>query len=169
MRVLKVLGIVAAVFAVVVIAVLILGTLQPHEHVASATAEIAAPQARVWQLIEEVDKQPAWRTGLLSVEPRAPENGHRCWTEVQKQMRMPLCEDLSAEPSTRIVRIADPSLPFGGTWTYQLQPSGPNATHIVITENGTTGPALWRFVGHYILHEDAMIKQYEADLQKAAM
>ena len=80
---------------------------------------------------------------------------------------MPLCEDLAAPPATRIVRIADPSLPFGGDWVYQLQPIDANSTRLTITENGTTGPAFYRFVGHYILHEDASIKQFEADLQKA--
>jgi hypothetical protein len=82
-------------------------------------------------------------------------------------MRMPLCEELSVPPSTRIVRITDPKLPFGGTWTYQLEPSGPNASRLTITENGTTGPALWRFLGHYLFHEDTMIRQYESDVQKA--
>jgi hypothetical protein len=39
---------------------------------------------------------------------------------------------------------------------------------VTITENGTTGPALWRFVGHYVMGEDSQIKQYLADLKRAA-
>jgi hypothetical protein len=167
MRVLKVLGIFLLLVVCAVGVMLVMGAMLPHAHIASATVDVAAPQARVWQLIEDNSRQPSWRTGLLSVETAAPQNGHPCWTEVQKQMRMLLCEDLAAPPSTRIVRIADPSLPFGGDWVYQLQPVDANSTRLTITENGTVGPAFYRFVGHYILHDDASIKQFEADLQKA--
>ena len=168
MRILKTLGILLLLIVVAIGIMFVMGSRLPLAHTASASIDIAAPQARVWQLMEDLNAQPSWRTGLISVEPLAPENGHTCWTEVQKHMRMPLCEDLTAPQSTRIVRIADPTLPFGGGWTYQLQPAGANATHLLITENGTTGPALFRFIGHYIYGEDTSVRQYEADLQKAA-
>jgi len=167
MRVLRVLGIFLLLIVCAVGVMLFMGSRLPHAHIASATADVAAPQARVWQLINDNSTQASWRTGLLSVEVAAPQNGHPCWTEVQEHMRMPLCEELAAPPATRIVRIADPSLPFGGDWVYHLQPIDANSTRLTITENGTTGPAFYRFVGHYILHEDASIKQFEADLQKA--
>jgi hypothetical protein len=165
--VLRILGIFLVVVASAIVFMLVMGSRLPHEHTASASAEISAPRARVWQLIEDVNTQPTWRTGLLSIAATPTVNGHACWTEVQKHLRMPLCEELTAAPSTRIVRIADPTLPFGGTWTYQLQSIDANTTRLIITENGTTGPALYRFIGHYIYHEDTMVKQYEADVQKA--
>jgi len=165
---LKALGILLLVIVCAVGVMFIMGARLPVEHVASASTTVAAPQTRVWQLIEDVDKQPAWRSGLLRVERVSAVNGRRCWTEVQKHMNMPLCEVIVEPPSTRVVTIDSATLPFGGTWTYELQPSDASSTHLVITENGTTNPALFRFIGHYIYHEDTMIKQYEADLQKAA-
>jgi hypothetical protein len=39
---------------------------------------------------------------------------------------------------------------------------------VTITERGTTGPAMWRFVGHYVMGEDGSIKQYLSDLKRAA-
>ena len=167
MRVLKVLGSLLLLILCAVGVMLVMGSMLPHAHSASASIDVAAPQARVWLLIENNSTQPAWRTGLLSVEPMPDQNGHPCWIEVQKHMRMSLCEDLAAPPSTRIVRIADPSLPFGGDWVYQLQPIDANSSRLTITENGTTGPAFYRFVGHYIMHENASIKQFEADVQRA--
>jgi len=69
------------------------------------------------------------------------------------------------------VRIADPNLSYGGIWTYELSPglgpTDPNTTTLRITENGFTDGWFFRFVGHYILHEDSHIKRYEADLQKS--
>jgi hypothetical protein len=168
MRLLKALGIFLLVIVCAVGVMFAMGAMLPREHVASASVAVPVPQTRVWQLIEDVDKQPSWRTGLLSVEPMASQDGHRCWNEIQKHMRMPMCEEVTVAPSTRVVRIADPSLPFGGTWTYELQPIGAGATRLEITENGTTEPALYRFIDHYIYHEDTMIKQYEDDVQKAA-
>ena len=38
---------------------------------------------------------------------------------------------------------------------------------VKITENGFTNGWLFRFVGHYIFHEDTQIKKYESDLQKS--
>ena len=53
-------------------------------------------------------------------------------------------------------------------WTYQLEPAGAatgtGATRVTITEQGTTGPAIWRFFGHYLYGEDRSILQYLEDL-----
>ena len=163
----RVVGIVLLLIAVVLATVLVMGGMQPRAHTASATVTVNAPQTVVWQRIEDVSTQPTWRSGLTAVESLPPQNGQTCWMEVQKYQKMPLCEVLAAAPSTRIVRIADPKLPFGGMWTYELTPIDATSTRVSITENGTTGPWLWRFAGHYIFHEDTMIKQYESDLQKS--
>jgi hypothetical protein len=81
-------------------------------------------------------------------------------------MKMPLCVEVTEPLKTRVVRIADKDLPFGGTWTYELEPSGADQTKLTITERGTTGPAIWRFVGHYLIGEDSNLKKYESDLKK---
>lgn len=167
MRILRIIGIVAAVIAALVIVVFIMGALVPEQHTVTATVDIPAPQSVVWARIEDVNQQPTWRTGLKAVQPLPPRDGHTCWLEIQSMGKMPLCESLAAAPSTRIVYIADPKLPFGGEWTYQLEPEGANITRLTITENGTVGPWFFRFVDHYFIHEDSQIKQYEADLLKS--
>jgi hypothetical protein len=167
MKILRVVGIVFIVLAVAFLIIFILGAMQPRAHTATVAATIDAPQIVVWQRIEDVAEQPSWRTGLTAVQPLPSQNGHTCWMEIQSHGKMPLCEIVAAAPATRIVAIADTKLPFGGTWTYELTPIDANHTRLSITENGTTGPALWRFAGHYIYHEDTTIKQYESDLQKS--
>ena len=167
MRLLKFLGFVSLITAVVLVVVLALGAALPRAHVASATVVVPAPQARVWSMLVDTPTQPQWREGLVAVQPLPSKDGHPCWLEMQKYGKMPLCEVASTPPSQRTVLIADPTLPFGGTWVYQLSPVGPDSTQLTITENGTTGPLLWRFMGHYVFHEDTMIKQYQASLLKA--
>jgi hypothetical protein len=145
-----------------------MGSRVPGEHTVSVSDTVPASQQKVWGLITDVAAQPHWRTGLKAVSLLPPENGAPCWAEVQSSMTMPLCADVREKPTKQVVRIADPKLPFGGTWTYVLEPAGENATKVTITEQGTTGPSMWRFVGHYVLGEDGSIKQYLGDLKRAA-
>lgn len=167
MRSLRILAVVLLVVAFLITTMLVLGGLLPRAHTVTADIVVPSPQAVVWQRIADVASQPTWRTGLSAVQPLAPQDGHPCWLEIQKYGKMPLCEKLAAPPSTRVVAIADPKLPFGGLWTYQLTPLDANSTRLSITENGTVGPWLWRFMDHYLYHEDTSIKQYEADLVKS--
>ena len=166
MRALKVLGTLVVLLVIAVVIMAAMGSRLPHAHTASATVALDASQPRVWQWIDDNASQPAWRTGLKSVTPLPDRDGHPCWQENNSMGKMPMCEVSANAPSSRTVRIADPTLPFGGEWAYELASEAPGRTRLTITENGTTGPAIWRFLGHYVFHEDTMIKQYEHDLQQ---
>jgi hypothetical protein len=168
MRVLRFLGWLSVVIVVAIAAAAVMGSRLPVEHTASVTDTVPASQQRVWQMITDVAAQPRWRTALKAVTLLAPEGNAPCWAEIQSSMTMPLCADVREEPTRQVVRIADPKLPFGGTWTYVLEPAGADSTKVTITEHGTTGPAMWRFVGHYFMGEDGSIKQYLSDLKRAA-
>jgi hypothetical protein len=168
MRALRFLGWLSVAIALAICVVMVMGSRVPVEHTVTDAEVIPASQQKVWDLITDVPAQANWRTGLKAVHPLPSQNGATCWEEVQGGMTMPLCADVREAPVRQVVRIADPKLPFGGTWTYVLEPVGESTTKVTITENGTTGPAIWRFVDHYILHEDAEIKQYMGDLKRAA-
>jgi hypothetical protein len=62
------------------------------------------------------------------------------------------------------VKIADPDLPFGGTWTYTLTPAG-TGTRLQITEEGAVHNVLFRFVSRFVIGHTASIDRYLADLQ----
>ncbi len=166
MGLLKISGYLFIVLLTATAIVMGLGSRLPVEHRAVATAVVAAPRDRVWGIIADVQAQPGWRTGLKAVEMLPSGAEKPCWREVQAWMSMPLCETVSEAPRRREVKISDPRLPFAGNWTYALEAVGPAATRVTITEEGTTGPAMWRFVGHYVMGEDGQIKQYMQDLEK---
>jgi Polyketide cyclase / dehydrase and lipid transport len=166
MRVLRFLGWLSVVIVLAILTAIFMGSRVPEAHTVSVSETVPASQEKVWGLITDVGSQPNWRTGLKSVSPLPSENGAPCWAEVESGMTMPLCADVREAPGRQVVRVADPKLPFGGSWTYVLEPAGENATKVTITENGTTGPAMWRFVDHYILHEDGEIRTYLADLKR---
>jgi hypothetical protein len=168
MRVLRFFGWLSVLIVLAICTALFLGSRLPETHTASVTEIVPASEPKVWGLITDVSAQPTWRTGLKSVTTLPSENGAPCWAETQSSMTMALCADVREEPTKQVVRIADPKLPFGGSWTYLLEPAGENATKVTIIEQGTTGPAMWRFVGHYVLGEDVSIKQYLGDLKRTA-
>jgi hypothetical protein len=64
------------------------------------------------------------------------------------------------EPPRRLVtRIADEDLPFGGTWTYELEPLGAS-TRVILTENGEVYNPIFRFVSRFLLGHDATMIVY---------
>ncbi len=167
MMALRIVGWLIVGIIVAVCITLFMGSRLPIEHTVSRTDTIPASQQKVWALITDVAAQPGWRTGLKSVTPLPPQNGAPCWLETQGGMTIAMCEDVRDAPTREVTRIADPRLPFGGTWTYALEPVGDNATKVTITEDGTVRPVMWRFVAHYWMGEDTTIKQYLSDLKKA--
>ena len=64
-----------------------------------------------------------------------------------------------------VTKIADDSLPFGGTWTYELsRPSAGNGAVLRITENGEVKNVVFRFISRFILGQTATMDTYLRDL-----
>jgi uncharacterized protein YndB with AHSA1/START domain len=73
-------------------------------------------------------------------------------------------ERVEIEPPTRLVtRIADPDLPFGGTWTFDLVEEG-EGTRLTITEHGEVHNPVFRFMSRYVFGHAATIEQFLEDL-----
>lgn len=68
-------------------------------------------------------------------------------------------------PQRLVTRIADPSLPFGGTWTYALSPAG-TGTVLRITEDGEVYNIIFRAMAKYVFGHEATIDGYLRDLGK---
>ena len=158
---LRILILVAGVLVALILLIIAIGFALPVAHVASGEAQLAAPPERVFAALTEVDKFPAWRSDVTSVEvlaggplPRWRERGDNDITfETQR-----------ADPPRQLVtRIADRSLPFGGSWTYDLTPSG-NGTRLVITEHGEVYNPLFRFMSRFVFGHTATIERYVKDL-----
>jgi hypothetical protein len=68
-------------------------------------------------------------------------------------------------PSLLVARIADPSLPFGGTWTYRISPAA-GGSELSITEDGEVYNPIFRFMARFVFGYtatmDAFIKHVQA-------
>jgi hypothetical protein len=158
--------IVIGTLVVLVLAMAGVGALLPVRHVAMRTASIAAPVDTIWRMIDDVAAYPAWRSGVKRVELLAPVEGRPSFREHGKDGAITFVVDQADGPTKRVTRIADRSLPFGGSWTFDLRPAGVS-TEVTITENGEVYNVLFRFMSRYFFGHDATIKRYLSDLEGA--
>ena len=77
-------------------------------------------------------------------------------------------ESVERDPPRRLVtRIADRSLPFGGTWTYELTPAG-SGTRLRITEHGEVFNPVFRFMSRFVFGHTATIDRFLKDVVRGA-
>ncbi len=152
--------VVALIAAVATIAVG--GMFLPRIHRATRSVRLAAPAELVWDVITDFPNHPTWRPGLKSIERSADINNHPVWTETDKHGDKLPIEITEFNPASRMVgRIADPKLPFGGTWTYELS-SDNGATRLRITEDGEIRPPAFRYIARTMGYSSTIEKYLKA-------
>jgi uncharacterized protein YndB with AHSA1/START domain len=151
------------VLAVVVVAVIIVGTLLPKRHVVSRRALIHQPPEAVFALISG---PPTWRPSVKSFAELPARDGRPCWREEDGHGQKITYERVESDPPRKMVtRIADPDLPFGGSWKYEIDKADGGST-IAITEDGEVYNPVFRFVSRFIMGHSATIEGYLKDLGK---
>jgi hypothetical protein len=141
--------IVAGVLVGLVLLVAFIGWLLPKAHVATRTMRFKKPTGEVWQVISSYADQPTWRKDLAEVERLPDHDGHEVWNEIRSNGETMPLETIESVAGKRLVRkIADPKMPFGGTWTYELQEDGDGCS-LTITERGEVYNPIFRFVSKF--------------------
>ena len=75
-------------------------------------------------------------------------------------------QTIELAPERRLVRkIADPQLPFGGSWTYELTPTADGCI-LQITENGEIYNPVFRFMARFVLGYTRSIEGYLDSLER---
>jgi uncharacterized protein YndB with AHSA1/START domain len=157
--------IVPAALVAVVASAWLIGLMLPKGHIATRTVELKRSPDAVWEMLTSYDKMPSWRAGLQKIERLPDANGHAVWRETSKDGELPL-ETVESTPPRRLVRkIADPKLPFGGTWTYQIQPSSEGCT-LTVTEDGEVYNPIFRLVSKF-MNQAATIEGFLKSLESA--
>jgi uncharacterized protein YndB with AHSA1/START domain len=163
----KLILIVAAVLVSGVAVVALMGALLPKEHVVTRTVELPRPPEEIFARISDFEDQASWRPDVKRVELKPPSNGARLQFAEQGSHGTILFEVLEMQaPSRLVTRIADPTLPFGGQWTYALTPSG-HGTQLSITEAGEVYNPLFRFLSRFVFGHTATIDAYLENLKRA--
>lgn len=149
-------------------AVALIGAVLPKSHVASRSSRFKKPPQAIWEIITG---PPDWRPDIRAFEQLPARDGHRVWKEIDSHRQAIRYESVEEAPPARLVtRIADPELPFGGTWTHELTPYGDGCL-LKITENGEIYNPIFRFVARFVLGYhgsiDAYMKALHAKLGEA--
>ncbi|HYA97657.1 MAG TPA: SRPBCC family protein, partial [Methylomirabilota bacterium] len=142
-----------------------IGLLLPKAHVATRRASFHQRPEDVWKAITDIDAMPSWREDVKSVQRLPDRNGLPAWIEKNGSDSLPLQTVTCQPPQRLVVRIADPSLPYGGTWTYELA-SSPVGAVLRITENGEVKNPLFRFLSRFVFGHTAKMETYLKGLAK---
>jgi uncharacterized protein YndB with AHSA1/START domain len=140
--------------------VAIIGSFLPKAHTARRRLLVAQPPERVWAAVTDFPGQAAWRPELKAVERATDRDGKEVWREIPKRGdAMPLETTELVAPRRLVRTIADPSLPFGGRWVYEVEPA-PGGARLTITEEGEVYNPIFRFVSHFFMDPAATIDAY---------
>jgi uncharacterized protein YndB with AHSA1/START domain len=141
------------------------GLALPKGHRASRTVTLQARPSDVFEVVTNVARYPEWRGDVQRVELLQDDGHGTRFREVGRNGAITYRVELS-EPYARVVtRIADTSLAFGGTWTYDLRPNGA-LTELTITEDGEVYNPIFRFLSKFVFSQYATIDTYLANLRK---
>lgn len=140
----------------------LVGAMLPVAHAAASRIRLSAPASAVYAAITDIAALPQWR-GLKAVELLPPRGGKRCFREVSKSGPMDLLLEEELPDRRVVMRIVTEGSPFGGTWTYRLEPQG-GGCELVITEHGEVYHVVFRALAKLVFGHHATLEAYERAL-----
>jgi Polyketide cyclase / dehydrase and lipid transport len=147
-----------------VILVIAIGSMLPKAHTISRSAHYSASPEQLFALIAGPQN---WRPDVLESSEFTEADGRRFQKETTRDKTTMTYELLGIDAPRSIQRrIATQNLPFGGTWTFSLQPSDAGTT-VRITEAGEVYNPFFRFVSRFILGYTRTLDGYLSALGKA--
>jgi hypothetical protein len=122
------LWILSGVIVALLVMIVVIGYALPVKHRAVGETTVKATPDALFALITNVEAFPGWRSGVTSVEVTRPTDGRTRFREISGHDTVAYIIE-SLDPDRRLViRVDDKRLPFGGTWTYELEPSTPTTS-----------------------------------------
>ncbi len=156
--------IVAAVLVGIVLVVVITGwSLPVKHHVAREEVFVGTPQT-LFGLITNIDDFPKWRSSVKRVEHLPDIAGKMRFREYGSNGAILYEVDENVPDRRLVTRIADRSLPFGGTWSYDVSPQG-DSVRLRITEDGEVYNPVFRFVSRFVMGHTSTIDQFLSDVR----
>jgi uncharacterized protein YndB with AHSA1/START domain len=174
-------GVVIGALILLVAVAALIGMRLPQNHVATRMVRVRQAPEQVFAIISDVEKMPAWRADVKRVEILPSDANGRMMFREHGSDAVTYRVETSEPPRRRVVRIADASLPYGGTWTYEVTPAaaspaqdggigvradGAPLTQITITERGEVYNPIFRFMSRFVFSHHATIDAYLTALGK---
>jgi hypothetical protein len=151
-------GLVGAI-AVAAVVMIVIGMMLPKAHVASRMIHLNQPAETVWATVTDFANWTDWNTRITSMVRMDDQDGCEVWNMKSSFGDMPSAIVERVAPSRLVTKIADPKLPFGGTWTWRIEPDADGCT-VRITEDGEIYNPFFRFMSRYIFGYDGTMKGF---------
>lgn len=137
-----------------------IGALLPAEHTARAALRLDQGRDSVWAVVRNVEGYPSWWPYLKAARVETGEEGRTLYVVLDRQGQEIPYEVMTSEPPRRLrLRIASEELPFGGTWTYEVE-STEGGSVVTITEEGVVHNPLFRFMARFVFGHHATLESY---------
>ena len=136
------LGIGLAAIVGLVAALYVVGAFLPRDHTARMEIAVQSPPERVWALVSDFAGTARWRDDVSRAELLSADGGPLRFVEISRSGTVTF-EVVSQEPPRRqVVRIVDDDQPFGGTWTWTIEPDGAGSRVAILEEGFVKSPPL---------------------------
>ncbi len=155
---------IVAVVGMALVALAAHGRTLDERHVATCVVRLRASPRAVWEKIGDPATYPAWAPGVSAVDVSKDASNRPVWTMQTK--RGPLAARVETMDTSRrlVTRIVDDTLPFGGTWTWEITPEGASGCRVRLTEDGFVRPPLFRALAKHVFGHHATIRGFLAGL-----
>ena len=126
-------------------------------------AAYSATPDSIFAIITNASAFPKWRSKITSVENVKSTDSSWSYREKGSDGDVLYVVEQAVPGQRLVTRIADKSLPFGGTWTYEITPSIAGVW-LRITEDGEVYNPFFRFMSRFVFGQHATIDTYLTDL-----
>ncbi|MEM9454699.1 MAG: SRPBCC family protein [Myxococcota bacterium] len=147
--------------AVLLVVAAMIGLMMEPSHRVTRHATYASTPEELWRVITRFDQTPAWRSDIEAVQIESGDPIR--FVEMGDQGPMPMEVTEQEAPYRLVIMASDFSLPFTGSWTFELE-QVEGGTRLSITEQGSIDNPLFRFVAHVFMDPAATANTYLVDL-----
>lgn len=134
-----------------------MGLMLPKEHVAASRIVLNQPPDAVWNVLADWEQWPNWNKSITRMERGGDRDGKPVWVMHSSHGEIPLAVEELTAPRRIVTRIAGTKLPFGGRWTYDIEPTAAGC-RVTITENGEVYNPLFRFLSKTVFGYHATLE-----------
>jgi len=150
--------IVLALLVLLITLTWLVGLAVPRRHVTVRSARLSRSVQEVWSVLSDLPGFARWAPEVSAVSRLPDQNGHPVYA-LEGKWPMPLEVETLDPPRRMVTRVVDSGLPFGGTWTWEIQPEG-SGSRVTLTERGEIKVAPMRTLARFVFGYHSTLDAY---------
>ena len=139
-----------------VVVMILLGSGMATHHVVTRRKSFAAPAEKVWSALLSIRQLPIDRSDLRAVDQGTATQPPSAIEVVGSPVKIEI--ETFRPPRSLVVKTIDPDIPYGGTWTFVLEPDGDQLTRLTVVEDAEVHGRLLRFAVRTFGLDDSLVE-----------